>query len=311
MSDRVIVIGAGMAGLACARALKSAGLEVLVLDKGRGIGGRMATRRVELDEGATRFDHGAQYFTVRTPEFSRFLKTLPQAVGAWHDGTARSHFVGLPGMSGLPRALAQGLEIRQGVEVTALNPVSGGWQVESESGSFEASRLVLTVPAPQALQLLSDHPLSETLAKVGMAPCLTLMAAFSLDTPRPFVNRRDPDQSLAWIAQDSSKPGRAGPVTTWVAQAGPNWSARHLELRRDALAARMLRLISAEIGVDPEQVLYSDTHRWRYAQVTNPLGQPFLRSNCGRLHLGGDWCLGARVEAAWLSGRAVAADMLV
>jgi len=237
MSDRVIVIGVGMAGLACARALKGAGRRVLVLDKSRGIGGRVATRRVGLDMGAARFDHGAQYITVRTPEFSRFLETLPQAVGPWQDGTAHPHFVGLPGMSGLPRAMAQGLEVRQGVEVTALDPVPGGWRVMAGTDAFEAARLVLTVPAPQALRLLGDHPLAEALAGVGMAPCLTLMAAFPLDAPRPFVNRRDPDQPLAWIAQDSTKPGRAGPVTTWVAQAGPDWSAQHLELGRDAIAA--------------------------------------------------------------------------
>jgi renalase len=310
MSDRIIVIGAGMAGLACARALKSAGREVLVLDKGRGIGGRMATRRIELNAGAMRFDHGAQYFTVRTPEFSKFLATLPQAVSQWQDGGARAHFVGLPGMSGLPRAMAQGLEVRQSFEVTALNPVSGGWQVVSESETLEAARLVLTVPAPQALRLLGDHPLAEALVRIRMAPCLTLMAAFPPDTPCPFVNRRAPDQPLAWIAQDSNKPGRAGPFTTWVAQAGPDWSAKYLELEGEAIATLMLPLICAEIGADPEQAIHSTAHRWRYAQVTDPLGQPFLRSDCGRLHLGGDWCLGARVEAAWLSGQAIAANIL-
>lgn len=310
MSDRVIVIGAGMAGLACARALKSAGHKVLVLDKGRGIGGRMATRRIELKAGAMRFDHGAQYFTVRTHEFSRFLATLPQAVSQWQDGAARAHFVGLPGMSGLPRAMAQGLEVRQGFEVTALNPVSGGWQVMSESETLEAVRLVLTVPAPQALRLLGDHPLTEALARIRMAPCLTLMTAFPPETPRPFVNRRAPDQPLAWIAQDSNKPGRAEPFTTWVAQAGPDWSAQYLELERDAIAALMLPLFCAEIGTAPAQAIHSTAHRWRHARVTDPLGQPFLRSDCGRLHLGGDWCLGARVEAAWLSGQAIAENML-
>ena len=310
MSDKMIVIGAGMAGLACAGALQAAGLPVLVLDKGRGIGGRMATRRVEIAGHAARFDHGAQYITARTPEFSRFLETLPEAVGIWNDGGAYPHFVGLPGMSGLPRAMAAGLELRQGVEVTALDPVPGGWRVIADAKTFEAARLVLTIPAPQAQRLLAGHPLAEPLAKVALAPCLTLMAALPPDAPRPFIARRKPDQPLAWIAQDSTKPGRAGAVTSWVAQAGPDWSAQHLELERDQIAARMLPLLCAEIGADPGAALHVAAHRWRYAQVTAPLGRPFLRSTDKRLHLGGDWCLGARVEAAWQSGHAIAQDML-
>jgi predicted NAD/FAD-dependent oxidoreductase len=147
------------------------------------------------------------------------------------------------------------------------------------------------------------------LLAVRFAPCLTLMAAIAGDAP--FVTRHDPDDPLAWIALDSDKPGRpARDVGAWVAQAGPEFSQRHLEDAPDAIAARLLPLLCDRIGAGPDRVVHAAAHRWRFARVTTPLGQPFLASACGTLHLAGDWCLGARVEAAWTSGTAAATDLL-
>ena len=306
----VVIIGAGMAGVTCARRLAEAGLATVVLDKGRGIGGRMATRRVTLETGTLRFDHGAQYFTVRDAGFGAALDRVPGATAIWQDGAAEPHRVGLPGMSGLPRAMASGLDVRQQAEVTAISRTNGTWQVTAGEHAICAPRLVSTVPAPQAARLLgAAHPLAQDLGAVGIAPCLTLMAAFPADAPAPFTSRADEAHPLAWIAQDSSKPDRPDTATTWVAQASPDWSERHLEEDRDVIAARMLPLLCELIGVAPDLALHAAAHRWRYARVTKPLGRPFLGGEQG-LWLGGDWCLGARVEAAWKSGAAIADAVL-
>ena len=53
----VLIIGAHITGLACARKLADAGMAPVVMAKGRGIGARVATRRA----GDWQFDHGAQY----------------------------------------------------------------------------------------------------------------------------------------------------------------------------------------------------------------------------------------------------------
>ena len=180
MTDRTVIIGAGMSGLACARALRQAGHAPLVLDKGRNsVGGRMATRRVASDAGEMRFDHGAQYITARTDAFAAFLDEMTDAVALWDDGAAHAHHVGRPGMAGLCRAMAEGIEIRQGVVVTALDRGEAGWHVSMGDDSVTAARVVLTVPAPQVAGLIgADHPLAAPLDAVTMAPCLTLMAAF-------------------------------------------------------------------------------------------------------------------------------------
>ncbi len=307
MQTAITIIGAGMAGLACAQRLARAGHAPLVLDKGRGIGGRLATRRVALAQGEISFDHGAQYLTARDPGFVADLHNLGPACAAWDDGASARRLVGVPGMSSVPRAMAVGLAIQLGRQVTAVRAVAGGWQIDIGATCIETRHLVMTVPAPQAAALLGEgHPLHRQIAGVVMAPCLTLMAAFPAEAPRPFRSCTSEDQPLAWIAQDSSKPGRRDTPTTWVAQASTGWSARHLEDTPEAIAGRMLPILAAAIDVAPGSALYAAAHRWRYARTIAPLGAPFLRGDDGTLHVGGDWCLGARVEAAWASGTAIA-----
>jgi renalase len=310
MSVDVIVIGAGIAGLACARHLADHGLQVVVLDKGRGIGGRMATRRVALRSGEARFDHGAQYFTAKTDGFRRMLEALPGASADWQHGADQSFIVGVPGMSALPRALAAGLDVRQEIEVTGLQPTPQGWMVQTADAQFEAPRVVVTVPAPQVAPLLGDDDqLVQQIANVEMTPSLTLMAAFPAGSPMPFASRRFDTEPLAWIARDSSKPGRPETTVNWVAQASPQWSADHLEADKETIAAVMLPMLCKVIGTAPDDAVYAGAHRWRYAHVVRAQGHPFLRNACGSLYLGGDWCLGPQVEAAWQSGDAIARDI--
>lgn len=304
----VAVIGSGLAGLACARRLARAGLAPVIFDKGRGPGGRVATRRAD----GLQFDHGAQHVTARDPGFAALLDDLVAAGAAavWQDGSGRQRIVGQPGMNALAKALAGGLDLRQAAEVTALHRGPGGWQIDVGGTEHLAARVVITAPAPQAARLLgTGHDLAARLATVRFDPCLTLMAAIA--APAAFVSRSAPDEPLAWIAQDSSKPGRpAGEAIAWVAQAGAGFSHRHLGDDPDALVAAMLPLLCDRLGVSADRVRFAVAHRWRFARVTEPLGQPFLAAADGRLYLAGDWCLGPRVEAAWCSGTAAAEDLL-
>lgn len=303
----VLIVGAGMAGIACARALHGAGRSVLLLDKGRGIGGRMATKRVGLDGVDISFDHGAQQIGTDRADFAALLSAAGAV--AWDDETG--HLVGYPGMSAVPKALAQGLDVRQLVEVTGLMPDGGAWQVQAGDTMFRAARVVLAIPAPQALRLLGvSHPWAAALSAVEMAPCLTLMAAFAPGSPRPFRSRQDAAHPLAWIAQNSSKPGRGDAAVTWVAQAGAAWSNMHLESTPEQIMDLMLPMLCDVLGVLPDTALVARAHRWRFGLVARALGQPFLGDAAQGLYLGGDWCLGARVEDAWQSGEAIARDIL-
>jgi len=318
MTERIAIVGAGIAGLACARRLIAAGFAPVVFDKGRGIGGRLATRRAP---DGLRFDHGAQYVTARGPAFATLLTDLEKAgaVARWPGDGAHPRFVGCPGMSGLARALAVGVTVRSGVQVARVVPAeTGRWRVVLPDGSDKGpepeifDRVVVTAPAPQATALLSsDAPLAARISRARFDPCLTLMAAFPADAPRPFVSQADAGSPLSWIAQDSSKPGRpADGPTAWVAQAAPDWSIEHLEKSPEDIAALMLPLLAARLGVDPGSAVHAVAHRWRYARVSQAISEPFLCNDSRQVYAGGDWCLGPRVEAAWQSGDAIGADIV-
>lgn len=304
----IVIIGAGMAGLACARRLADAGHAPVVLDKGRGIGGRVATRRA----GALQFDHGAQFVNAHGAAFAALLDSLAATgtVAGWQDGKGRTNSVGVPGMSGIPKALGVGLDVRQNVQVARLVQNGEGWMLNLATETMRAARVVVTVPAPQVAGILGvDHPLVAALAPIRLAPCLTLMAAVT--PPAPFITRQDADDPLAWIAQDSTKPGRPqGPDMLWVAQAGEAFSQTHLEETPTQIVARMLPMLCDRLKITPDRVTHAEAHRWRYARVTQALGEPFLRNPDATLYLGGDWCIGPRVEAAWSSGTTIADDIL-
>lgn len=306
MSDRIAVIGAGITGLTCARELADAGREVVLLDKGRGLGGRMATRRVGNDVA---FDHGTQFFRARTPAFRAVVQDAEAAgaVAEWASVSGNDPaWVGTPGMNGLAKFLADGLKVSLSTEITRVVQNGDGWRLIHSDGTLDATHLVCTVPVVQARTLLGHLPaMTEQLAHVEPNPCWALMLGFAARVDLP-DHQRPEDSPLAWIARNSSKPGRPE-SECWIAHATPAWTEDHLEEEKDAVAQHLLAAFEGLVPALPE-VLHVAAHRWRYATTKTPLGKPFLQGE--NLHIGGDWCLGARVEDGFESGRAIAADIL-
>jgi predicted NAD/FAD-dependent oxidoreductase len=293
--ETTLVIGAGLCGLTVAAGLAEAGVPVTVLDKSRGLGGRLATRRA----GPWRFDHGAQYLRPKTDAFAAFLDRLGAADWTAVPGAR----VGCPGMSALVRPLAAGRAIRTGARVAGLSRAGGIWVAMGDDGAelARAARVVLALPAPQVAALLPGDPLTARTGAVVMAPCWTLMAAFA-DRPDLPETARDVGGPLGWIARDGRKPERTG--ETWVAQASAGWSRAHIDLPRDAAAAALLDLLRVRAGGRLPGVLHADAHRWLYAQAAAPLGQGCLADPARGLVIAGDWCLGPRAEDAFHSAQA-------
>lgn len=317
----VAVVGAGMAGLLCARTLADHRFTVHVFDKARAPGGRMATRR----DGELAFDHGAQYFIARDPRFRRYVDSWCSdgVVSEWtgrlgvlqageitakKDGHQR--FVGTPGMSAVTRHLARSLEVRCGVRVDEARRREGRWQLRSDGGddlgSYDA--LVLAVPAPQAVPLLGDAPqLAARAAAVSSAPCWAVLVAFAEPVDLQLDGAFIQGSPLSWAARDSSKAGRPGQRgERWVLHAGPAWSASHLEKEPAQIAAELLGAFAVAIAKPLPPAASTAAHRWRYALTETPADLPCLYDPALRIGACGDWCGGARVESAFLSGMAMA-----
>jgi len=319
-----LIVGAGISGLACAQALTDAGLRVRVYEKSRGRGGRCATRRVN----GIQFDSGAQYVTPRSAGFRRAVerwKTRGGAaawnarIGALRRGhfepvvESKTHHVGLPGMSGLARELATGLDIATEQRVVALEREGSGWRLIASGGPLPgtAPRAIVAAPAPQAAEiLLGVHSrFAAALAQVAIAPCLATLLHFSapVATDMDGIFFEAPD--LAWAARDSSKPGRPR-AECWVLHGTSAFSAAHLEEPAERFTARMRAAFARQLGIELPSTHAIYGHAWRYALVREPLAEEFLLAAPERLGACGDWSGTSRIETAFQSGRALARALL-
>jgi renalase len=336
-TKNIAIVGAGMSGIACARTLMQAGHRVTVFEKSPSLGGRMSTRQTPFGS----FDHASQYFTVRDARFAKALETVPGLCRPWSANTVRvldehglvtaaglpareSHWVPVPGMNALVSRWAQPLAERQGlqlhtrvtrIERDALN--AQRWQLRASSAQnspqvfsgFDA--VLLAMPAPQARDLLESSAqagrMAQQLGKVQIAPCWTLMLAFpqamqpGMSSLGPQWNAaRSTHHRIAWLARESSKPRRE-PVERWTVQASAAWSQEHLEDDPERVQAKLLKAFSEVTGIRAEPS-FATVHRWRYAQTTQTLGSSHLWDAAARIGACGDWCIGHRVEDAFISG---------
>lgn len=314
-TPRIAIIGAGMAGISCAQALKQAGLSPTLFEKSRGVGGRLSTRRNEAGES---YDHGAQYITSRTPAFTQWLDARrgDDSAAAWEpqldDASKQGHhpwIVGKPTMNALLKPPSGQLDVRTRMAIKALQREGDHWRLLTDDGPLAEpfDVVISTIPCPQARALLAVEPaLRSQLDGVTMAPCWALMIRFSQPLRVDFDARRFEHGAIGWLARQASRPGHTGGSNAWVVHAGADWSSAHLELE-PADAAALLQLdLARVIGEALPDVEFAQAHRWRYALTTQPLGKACLANADTSLFVAGDWCLGARVESAYESGVAAA-----
>lgn len=319
----VAIIGAGMAGLACAAMLTKQGFAVEVFDKGRRPGGRIATRRTPF--GC--FDHGAQYFTANDARFRAWTEEGRAAgmVEPWDGaiaavsygrvqraGDAEQRWVGVPGMSGLAAHLAAGLAIRSELRIAGLARNEDAWRLLGLDGAAvgEADIVIIAEPAPQAVDLLRASPrLASRAAEAVLQPCWALMLGYAAPLPLPFDGAFVNGGPLSWMCRNASKPGRTG-EEAWVVHASPDWSRDHLEDDGVSICEALRGAFAEATCIERPAPAFIAAHRWRYARVATPLGTPCLFDDELGIGACGDWCLGANIEAAFRSGEAMAETIL-
>ncbi|GAA4408612.1 NAD(P)/FAD-dependent oxidoreductase [Quisquiliibacterium transsilvanicum] len=343
---RVAIVGAGLSGLACARALLEAGATPRLFEKSRGVAGRMSTRRGE----GWQCDNGAQYFTARDPAFRA-------EVGRWLDaGVAQrwqprlrafgpgaavrvpdeslERFVGVPGMTAPARRLAEGLPVEISCTVDALAREAGSWRLRCAERGWIDERfdaVLLAVPAPQAAALLAGAADSgrtspsvsggavapdaivraaaalETLSRTArMRACWALMLRYPARLELDFDAAFVNEGPLRWVARDAGKPGRAGPET-WLLHAEAQWSEEHVDESPERVAPILVDAFKRLGGATPAAWT---AHRWRFADTAAPLAAGCVWNREAGLGLCGDWLAGGKVEGAWASGRALALAVL-
>ncbi len=337
---QIAVIGAGIAGASCARALTLAGHSVHLFDKSRGPGGRLATRRFEWVDGqggvcTTPLDHGSVAITARPGAFQRFVDQAVLAGGLteWLPALSAGSlpleagerlYLPVPDMPELCRGLLGGTGTTWSFAVDALHKGPLGWQVQAgdqrHPSRFDA--VVLALPPAQAVPLLSPHRLdwARHAAVVPMQPCWTLMgiaaapSAGSNCTDLGWDAARPPTGPLAWVLRNDARPGRAQVPgqAHWVLHARTGWSRRHLE-QPAAWVQQQLQDALADCLGAPVDWHHSAVHRWRYAlppaQRLAPVESCWWDAAQG-LGVCGDFLGGAGAEGAWLSAQGLVAALL-
>jgi len=323
---RICVVGAGISGLAAARALVDRGHTVKIFERRRVAGGRVATRVLEAIElprglsGEVAFDHGAQYFTVRDQRFSEVAaewerdRVIAKWTGrivsfdgeGWEDVSPSAkatgdrddtrRYVGIPGMSAIANALAAGLDIELGTKIESLDLLL-----------TDFDRVIVAVPADRARALIGDRPsLASKIGAVSMKPNWTVLAAFEERVAARFDAAFVNGSALGWIARNTSKPKRNWKIDCWVLQATTAWSQAHADDRQDDVGAFLMEAFDDLIPAGLPKAFFATVHRWRHATADPPLAVGAIHDDASRITLCGDWCRGSRIEDAYLSGLAAA-----
>lgn len=335
----VVVVGAGLSGLTVAGDLRTAGYQVLVLDKSRGVGGRVATRRI----GGQSVDHGCRFLQPLGPLETGLIQrglaagqlqpwevSAHQLTGVGELSpvpTPTPYYIAPTGMTSLAKGLAQGLSVQTGSRVVVINRQAQGWHLHLEDRTKDPIRsraVVVAIPSAQVPDLFrggeepsAPQPWLRDLATVRFDPVITVMAGYSPDQetrlpgPSPsgegwmvFAERHP---YLRWAALDSSKrPFPAYPLM--VIHSSASFAATHLEtVDLDNLGQEFLTLLAPALGRWLAQPQWLQVHRWRYGLVQDPLAVPVLQNSDEPTLVGcGDWCGGGGVEAAIASGHQAA-----
>lgn len=307
---KIAVIGAGLAGLTFARGV-AAFADVTLFEKSRGIGGRMATRYA----GTYEFDHGAQYFTVKTAAFADALQDYrdvgvvrtweaPVAlIGEPHE-TGAERIIAAPRMNSLCKAMAEGVDVQLKVQIASVRREGEDWFLNDSDGTAYGpfDWVVSSAPAPQARKLLPEvYKHHDEIDRVEMRGCFSVMLGFENEIALPWTAARIAGSPVGWIALNSAKPGRKTGCSV-IIQSTNDWAEAHLEDERDAVQETLIAAASELADTDLSGATHQAIHRWRYAATPVPADGPYLLDKDNQLAACGDWCVGSRVESAFTSG---------
>lgn len=308
---RIVVVGAGVAGLMAAQSLVKNGHDVVVVDKGRSPGGRLATRRID---DAT-LDHGAQFFTVRDSLFETHVSEwiASGVVTEWcrgFDTTAQNtdgfpRYRGVRGMTDIAKHLAQGLDVRcNTLAFSIARGTTCKWQVNIDDGSaLNADAIIVTCPLPQTYALLvtADIELPESMLRTEYDRTICLLAV--LNQSSAVVNPgglQNPDETFSFIADNAIK-GISSAVALTM-HANPQFSLKHWDTSTDDVQHLLLQHAIPWIG--DATVITSQIKKWRLATPLTIWPERYWANDM--IVLAGDAFGGPKIEGAALSGLAAA-----
>lgn len=323
MTD-VAVIGAGLAGCTAAHHLSEIA-SVKLFEKSKRPGGRIATRISRQYQ----IDHGAQFFTARSFDFKEFLTPLVDAgcVTRWDGrfaefdgaqlirqtewGGSPPHWVGTPTMAGFVEHLSNGSDCVFDVEVGRVEKEKDRWILFDTQGKLlgDYDWIILTAPAPQTYNLLPNEiSFKNQVGLIKMLGCYSLMLGYRHAVNLPFDAALVKNANISWISVNSSKPNRKNfsilvHSTNW-------WAEQNMNTDLAEVQEKLFEFTSEILGFNVSFADYVETKRWRFANSIRQTDQPFFLDRSNQVAACGDWCIRGRIEAAFLSAKKLAVELL-
>ncbi len=327
------IIGAGIAGLTAGRLLAQAGHEVTILEKSRGLGGRMATRYAGTAR-ESRLDHGLPYFTAHSPEFQKFTAELldKKLVRLWgndflfYDGSAlldknpnqpdTTAYTAVNGMNTIGKYLSRWVDIQHEALAGGLTHIGSNrrkkrsWMINLTSrDTFEADAVIIATPARQAYGLLNTTTdeietlrMIREIDEIYYEPSYSLMLGYGDAEIPEWEGISCKNSLIRLISNESSK--RDGQECSLVVHSTPEFVKMHAHSGEDAIEKALLAELGEIAGgwaVTPD---WSQLHFWRYSRAMSALNRPYfdLEVDETPLALVGDYFEGTDVDAAYRSG---------
>lgn len=351
MSDRleefdIAVIGAGISGLTAAQSLRCLGQTVVVLEKSRGVGGRVATRRLY----DTQADFGAPFLDPRGMLSQQLVQVLSRAgiVVPWTDTVyqvqegdypmnpaatlSAPYYVAPTGINAVGKFLARHLEIWRCRRVQTVTPTDEGyWHLALETMgevgdaavplAVRAKAVVMAIPAPQGVMLLESGESGlpgefvDRLKAVEFDPCISVMAGYPASKQRELVQGEYRGRSLIFPPQSplrglfwQSSKGSGATQPVFVLHSSAEFAEGCLDATDlEAVGRELCNWVGEAVFPWLKEPEWMQVHRWRYAFCRRPLTEPLLTATTPLpMVCAGDWCGDRQLETALQSGLAAA-----
>jgi len=312
---KIAIIGSGLAGISTALLLKDKA-EITLFEKARGVSGRMSTRMAN----PYLFDHGAQYFTVRTDAFRSFMHPLLEAgvIARWNANYVElernkiikckdwekedPRYVGVPRMNSINKYLARDLKIKLNTKITKLEKGASWSLIDEEGNTFSEFDWVITaIPPLQAAELLPDSfEYYEDIKNIEMYPSFSLMLGFEKEVNINFDAAKIINSDISWVSIDSRKPFRNN-YFALIAQSSAEYAAKNIRADKTHVMEYLIQETSYVLGQNLKNAGYKNIHGWLYANAVKQEKNVDFFNIDEKLAVCGDWCYGGRVEGAFLS----------
>ena len=312
---KIAIIGAGISGLTIATYLKKQNLNITIFDKGRGLGGRMSSRRTKWGY----LDHGTQYFSVKSPEFQTFIGQYPSIIQPWQgrfanwangeltvDHSDKTRYVPIKSMNNFCKAIATGLDIHLQTRIMELEKAQT-WTLTDENKQrySDFDLVIITAPPAQTSNLLASHtPIAQEIREIEMFPCYSLMLIPETPVNLPFDGIKFDHPILGWLSLNDSKPERER-CGGLVVQSNFNWARENLDKNREEIGEILQQTVSNLFTLDLSDLKYKSVHLWRYALPSESNTQGYFWDQNNHVAVCGDWCLSGKVESAFLSAHSL------